>query len=165
MSDQRTLLDRVAGTWGIEEGGGFPGEALRQLFDLPLVWVLAQDAAASTTIAATKIWSNPYSYPVEIMLFEVNPSAAVTGDTTNHGTLTITVDDGANGAPATAAEITSDTDAPGEGSWSADIDETGRLTKANCVVAAGANVFYTQTKGGTGVQFPERAVKLRLRRV
>jgi hypothetical protein len=161
MSDHNTLLNRLRGTLGIEEAAA----AFEQLFEIPVVLTLAADGAAGTTIAATKWWSNPFDYPVQIVSFEVNPDASVTGDATNIGTITLTVDDGANGAPATAAEITTDTDAPGEGSWSADVDETGRLTAANCIVNAGANIFYAQTKGGTGVQLPARALKLRLRRI
>jgi hypothetical protein len=155
-------LDNVQRKLGGDVADGEGGYATaRQLFEFAVTERLAADGAAGTTIAATKFWTNPFPFSVELVEFSVNPDAAVTGDTTNHGTITMTVDDGANGAPATGAEITTDTDAPGEGNWSQDVKETGRRTVANVRVAPGANVFYTQTKGGTGVQFPARVIACR----
>lgn len=165
MSDQKTLLDRMAGTWGIEEGGGFPGEALRQLFDLDKNERLAADGAAGTVIANTKFWSNPYSYPVQIVAMSVNVDANAAGDPTNFGSLLLNVDDALGGAPVNAAFVNTNTGAGGGGNWVAGVDEVATLVPANCVVQPGANVFYQQTKAGTGVQFGIRTLKMRLRRV
>ena len=165
MSDQKTLLDRLAGTLGIEEGGGFPGEAMRQLYDLDKTERLVADGDAASTLANTKFWSNPYSYPVQLVRFAVNVDANVAGHATTIGTVEIYTDDGAGGTPVLAASVTTDTDAPGGGNWVAGVDEVAALTPANCVVAAGANVFYKQTKGSTGVAMPVRTFKARFRRI
>lgn len=162
MGQLDNVQKKLGGDVAADEGGY---GTVRNLFEFAVTERLAADGAAGTTIAATKLWTNPYPFSVELVEFSVNPDAAVTGDTANHGTITITVDDGANGAPATAAEITSDTDAPGEGNWLADVKEVGRRTVANVRVAPGANVFYTQTKGGTGVQFPARMLACRFARL
>lgn len=164
MSDQKTLLDRLAGTLGIEEGGGFPGEAMRQLFDIDKTERLVADGDAASTLANTKFWSNPHSYPVQLLRFAVNVDSNVAGHATNIGTVEIYTDDGAGGTPVLAASVNT-TLTTGGGNWVAGVDEVATLTAANCVVAAGANIFYKQTKGASGVAFPIRTFKARFRRV
>lgn len=160
MSDQKTLLDRMRGTWGVEEAA----EAFSQLLDLDKTERLVADGDAASTLANTKMWSNPYSYPVQIVRFAVNADSAVTGHATNIGTIDILRDDGADGTPVVAATVNT-TLTTGGGNWAADIDEVGVLTPANCIVEAGGNVFYRQTKGASGVAFPIRTLKLRFRRI
>lgn len=160
MSAWKTLIDRLSGTLGIEDDGGFPGEPLRQMFDISvMVPSLAGDGDAASTLANTKFWSNSFSYPVQIVAASVNADAAVTGDANDHATISLLVDDGAAGTPVAAASVTSD-----DNDWAAHIDEAMTLVPANCVVAAGANVFYAQAKGGSGVDLPVRTIKMRLRR-
>jgi hypothetical protein len=156
MSDWETIANRLVGAFGQEEDL----EAWREYFDIPVSEVFAADAAANTNTANTKLWSNPFSYPVEIKSVEINASSAITADATNYATITLYRDDGADATPvACAVRDTSATNV------AADIDAALTLTVANCVVASGASIFRNYLKASAGVQLPEHALKLRLRRV
>jgi hypothetical protein len=141
------------------------GDVMDHLTDFVVQERLAADGAANTTIAATKMWVNPYQFPVRIVRAIISCDAAVTAHADNHATFTLQVDDGANGAPATAASATTDADDSNPFGTTADVAEAMTLTGANCTVAPGACVFYAQAKGGSGVQLPARMVSLRLRRM
>ncbi len=159
MSDWEKIANRLAGAFGQEEAI----EAFRQFFDVGVTVAVAADAAANTNTSATKIWSNPFDYPVEVKSIDVNTDSAVTAHASNYVDITITRDDGAGTAPVTCATLT--TDADSATNIAANVDKAFTLTAANCTIAAGANIFRTYAKAGSGVQLPAHTVKLRLRRV
>lgn len=134
-----------------------------QLTDVPVNHSLAADGAANTAISATKIFCNPFDFTLRIARAVVSPDAAVAEDATNNAVITLSVDDGANGAPETAATV--DSDVGSGGNWAADTAKEFTLSAGGVLIAPGANLFLAQTKGGTGVQLPARTVALRLRRV
>lgn len=141
------------------------GGPVDQLTDLVITERLAADGAANTTISATKMWVNPFNFPVRIVRAILSNDAAVTAHADNHATITLSTDDGANGAPATAASITSDADDDNPLGATADVAVDFTLTPANCILAPGACLFYAQAKGGTGVQLGVRTMAVRLRRI
>jgi hypothetical protein len=155
MANTKVILNRFAGTVGIEQ----TVEDLQQLFDVPCVQPIAADAAASTNTANAKLWSNPFDYPVVLVSAKVNPSSIVTTNATDYATYTLYRDDGANTAQVACAAVASNA-----ASWAEDIAQAFTLTPANCVVAAGANVFRTVLKSGNGVQLPIHTLALRFRR-
>ncbi len=159
MSAWETVLNRMAGAFGQEEAS----EAWRQFFDIGVSVAVAADAAANTNTAITKIWSNPFDYPVKIESFELNADSAITGHASNYVDITISRDDGADTAPVTCATLTTDLDVAAN--IAADVDRAATLTPGNCTVAAGGNIFRTYAKAGSGVQLPVHTLKMRLRRV
>jgi len=162
MSNEATSLQqKVAGTSALDLGGA-AGAA--KLYDFPPQCVpLAADGAAGTVIAATKFWTNPFDFSVLVVGLHVSADAGVAADPANYGTELILADNGAGGAAATAASYSTQTAA--QGALVANIGKAGVLTQANCVVPPGGNLWYQQTKAGTGVQLPLRTLGVRLRRL
>jgi hypothetical protein len=158
MSAWETVSNRLAGAFGQEEAS----EAWREFFDVGVSVPVAADAAANTNTAITKIWSNPFSYPVKVEVFEINADAAIAVNGSNYVDMTISRDDGADTAPVTCATrstINTSTNI------AAVIDAAFTLTPGNCTVAAGGNIFRTYAKQGSGFQLPAHTLKMRLRRV
>lgn len=159
MSEAETFRNRLVGTFCQEE----EKEVGDQFFDLPvMLGPFVVDAAASTNTSNTKLWSNPFDYPMRIESVEGNYDAAVTVDGTNYAQEFLYVDDGAAGTPAQAAvrsTINTSTNI------AAGIDAAFTLTKANATIAPGANVFRRVLKSGSGVVLPIHMLKMRLRRV
>jgi hypothetical protein len=142
------------------------GDVSDQLTDFLVTKDFAADSAANSTIAQTVLFNNLYNFPVRLVrAVIVTSGAAVTPDANNHATLTLQVDDGANGAPATAGTTTSDSDDANPFGTTADVAEAFTLTGANCTIPPGGNLMFVQAKGGTGVQLPIRTVTCRLRRM
>ncbi len=155
MSNTKVLLNRLGGAFGQEE----LTEDFQQLFDVPHVLAVAADAAASTNTANTKMWSNPFDYPLVLVSAKVNPASIVTTNATDYATYTLYRDDGANTAAVACAAVASNA-----ASWAEDIAQAFTLTAGNCVIAAGANVFRNILKAGNGVQLPVHTLQLRFRR-
>jgi hypothetical protein len=156
QTNERILQDKIAGTSALDLGGQ---ATVNKMFDIGYSVTLAA-SIASGTVAATHLWSNPFDFPVLMTSVEVNPGAAVAFDATNFAVLAITVDDGAATTAVAAGSFMTNAV-----NWASKIDLAATLNLANCVVAAGANVFYTLTKNGAGVVTPSTALKARFRRL
>jgi len=159
MASADKVKMRLAGTDGIEDGAE---DTVNQLTDIPWVITLAADGATSTAIAITKSFTNPFDFTLKVVSVGVSAGAGVTADATNNATTVISTDNGADSAPATAAQLV--TDVAG-GNWVTDILKAFTLTPANCLLPPGGNLFYTQTKAASGVQLPVRNIVVRMRRV
>lgn len=159
MSLRTDLLARGIGTWGIEEAAQNE-EAWRQFFDERESREYAVDAGATTSLANTKIWSNYLDFDLRAVSVEINPSAAIAISGTDYATYDLLVDDGLGGVPVVFATLNTSTG----NTVAAGIDRALDLTKANCLVRAGSNIYRRVTKtGGSGRQIPEHAIKFRLR--
>jgi hypothetical protein len=157
MSDQANLIARVLGTWGIEEAP----EALLQLFDVATSRENAIDAGATTNLANTKIWSSPGDYDLRAVSVEINPGAAMTPDATNFAVYDLLADDGLGGTPVVFATLNTAAGAV----LAAGVDRALVLTKANCLIKTGSNIYRRVVKNGAGgLQVPAHAIKFRLRR-
>jgi hypothetical protein len=162
MSNEATRLQqKVAGTAALDERGP-AGAAM--LFDFPPQCLpLAADGAAGTTIAATKFWTNPFDFAVLVVGLTVSADAAVAADANNYGTEIILADNGAGAAAVQAATYSTQTAA--QGALVQNVGKAGVVATTNIAVPAGGNLWYQQTKTGTGVQFPLRTLGVRLRRL
>ncbi len=163
MSNEATTLQqKIAGTSALDLGGA---AGANKLFDFDKSFALAADGAANTAIAATKFWTNPFPFSVLVVGLVVSADAAVAADggSGNYGTEIVLADNGAGGAAAVAASYSTQTAA--QGALAQNIGKAGVLTPANCVVPPGGNLWYQQTKTGTGVQFPLRTLAVQLRRL
>jgi hypothetical protein len=158
MGLMQKLIARIIGTEGIEEAAENP-EAVLQLYDVAESREFAIDAGATTNLANTKIWSSPIDFDLRAVKAEINTGSAITADATNFAVYDLLVDDGAGGTPAVFATLnTSATNT------AAGIDTELVLTRANCLVKAGSNVYRRVVKNGAGgLQVPAHAVKFRLR--
>jgi hypothetical protein len=89
-------------------------------------------------------------------------AAALTAHDTNNAVISFRTDDGADSTPAIAISWTTST--TGTGNWVADIPESGTITAANAVLAAGACLHFGITKGSSGVVVPVTYFSIRLQR-
>jgi len=141
------------------------GGPVDQLTDIAVSKDLPLDGAAATAIGQTILFNNSFNFPLRLVRATiVTSAAAVVAHADNHATITLQVDDGLNGAPATAATATTDLDDPNPFGTTADVAEDMGLTAANCLIPPGGNLMLVQTKGGTGVVLPLRCISFRLRR-
>ena len=118
--------------------------------------VVAADGNAADNTALTKIFANPYSFPVRINAVKIHPSAALTANATNYATYAIAVDDGIGGAPATALSVLTNAT-----SWTANNAVT--LTVSNAALLAvpvGGSVWRSNLKSGAGVVVPAHVVTM-----
>lgn len=156
QTNRQIAQDRFAGTVCNDIGGI---DTVHQLFDGQWQERIT-NTAANATIAATKFWSNPFDFSV-VCTFELNCDAAVAANATNYATHTITVDNGADGSPVTGATFTT-----AATNYAADIDVASLTSNtSNCVVVAGANVFYAVSQAAAGVALPVRTLKMRFTRL
>lgn len=118
----------------------------------------AADGMASTTTADTLFWINPFDFSLKIVSARLVSASALTADAANYATITVKVDDGANGTPATA--LTWETSLTGTGSWVADTGESATVTAANAVVVAGGCLHFNIAKAGTGVVVPALFIQI-----
>jgi hypothetical protein len=155
QTNREIFQDRIAGTTANDIGGA---ATVAGMFDGQWIERIAT-TAANGSIAATKFWSNPLPFPV-VATFWLNCDSAVAFNATNYATHTISVDDGADTSPVTAATFLTNAV-----NYAADIDVTASTSNtANCVVAAGANVFYAVTQAAAGVSLPVRVLKMKFHR-
>lgn len=118
-----------------------------ELFALAPQTVVAVDGNAADNTALTKIFTNPFAFPLRIAVGKINPSAAVTANATNYATIAVATDDGVGGAPATALTILTNAT-----SWTANNSVT--LTVSNYAllnVPVGGSIWRSQLKSGAGV--------------
>lgn len=128
----------------------------------------ADDGMASTATSATKFWVNPYDFDVQLVSFNYSPNGGgVTANDAAYATAQLLVDDAANGAPAAALEMATQTTASGgTGNISEDVavSNTSR-TPANTTVKPGAGVWFAITKTGAGVVMRAGRFTARVRRI
>lgn len=152
QTNREVFKDRLAGTHGNDIGGSATVEGMFSIGQTERI----TNTLANASISATKFWSNPHPFPV-VATFYLNNDAAVAANATNFASHNITIDDGADGSPVAAASFSTATT-----NYAADIDATATTSNtANCVIAAGANVFYAVVMNGTGVALPVRTLKMR----
>src|SRR5687768_12134846 len=150
MSDVGTILDKFVGTTGLDLGQ----EALvgiRGLFAKEAVFVkAAADGAAGTTTALTKMWTNPYPYPLRVDRVLYQPDAGLTADNTNYATIILSKDDGADSAPAAVCSM--NTQLTGTGTFATDVSKVAAETMfaADRVLAVGGNFWFSITKTAAG---------------
>jgi hypothetical protein len=168
MSDVNQFKKAFSGLAAAANTDTTPTEAeggpIDQLTDIVIQERLAADGAANSTISATKMFVNVFNFPLKIVRATISTDAAVTPHASNYADFALSVDDGANGSPATAATATSDSDDANPFGTTADVAEDMTLAPANCTIPPGGCLFYAQTKAGSGVQLPARMVSVRLRR-
>jgi hypothetical protein len=152
QTNREILKDRIAGTLANDIGGAATVEGMFTIGHVERI----TNTAANGAISIAKFWSNPHPFPV-VGVFYLNCDAAVAFNATNFANHIISVDDGANTAPVVGATFTTSTV-----NYAADIDATPTTSNtANCVIAAGANVFYEVTQNAAGVALPVRMLKMR----
>jgi hypothetical protein len=161
MSAHETIRNRLVGAFGQEDGtaGAIPSDAWNEFFDIAVTLPVVVDAAASTNTANTVMWSNPFSYPVQIVRAAWN-GGTTAAEASNYATLSIYTDDGAATTPILAGQFTTATVA-----ITASVDRVITLTPTNCTVVAGANIWRNHLKTGSGVVVAAGIWKLRLRKV
>jgi hypothetical protein len=120
------------------------------------------DSMATDATAATLVWVNPYDFAVKIVSGRLVSAAALTAHDTNNAVISFRTDDGADSTPAIAISWTTST--TGTGNWVADIPESGTITAANAVLAAGACLHFGITKGSSGVVVPVTYFSVRIQR-
>jgi hypothetical protein len=122
----------------------------------------ADSMATDVTAAVLTPFVNPFDFPVKVVSGRLVSAAALTAHDTNNAVISFRTDDGADSVPAIAISWTTST--TGTGNWVADIPESGTVTAANVVLAAGACLHFGITKGGSGVIVPVTQFTLRLQR-
>ncbi len=124
----------------------------------------ADDSMAADATTDTQVWTNPFDFPVEIVSGTYTATNTITAHDTNYAQLKIGTDDGAAGSISNAliweTKITA-----GTGNVAAKIPEaqTGR-TAAACTIAAGASMYFSIAKQGSGVVVRAGKINVRLRR-
>lgn len=147
-----------------QDSGGMP--TVDQMLDISKEFLkAAADSMAADTTAATKFWTNPFDFPVEIMSGIISPNAGLTAHDTNYAQVQVLTDNAADSAPAVALQWDTTLTGGGTGTWATDIVEANTTrTVANCTVLPGANVFFAIAKQGSGVVVPIHTVAIKLRR-
>ncbi len=110
------------------------------------------DAMAADATAECRGFRFPFAGIVTGITLTLH--AALTGDAANHFTMTVSKRDAAGANLTTLGTITSDSDAPGNGSFVAFVGEALTLTNANLQVVAGGFCTWSIAKGGAGVVVP-----------
>lgn len=152
---------KLAGDLAQDSGGQ---AIVNQLFDFYIDAVkAAADGMASTTTAATKFWTNPFDFNCYVVSGVISPDATLTANDTNFATITVEVDDAANGTPAAALTWTTTT--TGTGNWAVDTNEVHNTrTAANCTIVPNAAVHYQIAKAASGVVVPASRISVRVRK-
>ncbi len=156
MSDLYDIQAKIAGTLGLDEGGE---TAVANLFAFSERVTHASAENAATNVANTKVFVNPYAYPLRVMAANYNPTGAgLTADNTNNATINILTDDGAGGTPVAAltAVTTLNTSVTGAtGNWAQNVSENFAVSNAAAqAVPVGGVVWFNVVKAGTGVDIP-----------
>lgn len=180
MGQVNNVIKKVAGDLAADEGGL---ATANRLFDLTAVFQKpAADGAAATATTSTKgngvngingSFTNPYDFDLAVVGFVISPNATLTADAANFATINVETDDAADGAPAAAASLATTIAAPGSGNWAVDVAQAvregvttkGVFTPTNQRLRAGANLFISIAKSGTGVVVPICTITVLLRRL
>lgn len=168
MSFVTSLLKRLGGAFAQEDANtaGLSVEnTIGSVFDFQVQFQkAADDGMASTATADTKFWTNPYTFPVQIVAASYNADGAITADNANYATVSVKADDGLGGATAAIAQWV--TQITGSGNIVAQIAKAATLLNtASVAVPAGASLFFNVAKTGTGVIVRSGVFTLRCRKV
>lgn len=153
MSALSTIQDKIIGVQALDVTS--PADAVAELFAFPRSVAHASAENATTNVANTKVFVNPFSYPLKIKRAVYNPTGAgLTADNTNFATINILVDDGANGTPAIGlvAVTTLNTSVTGAtGNWTEDTNVNFAVLNAeNIDVPVNGVVWFNIVKSGAG---------------
>ena len=116
------------------------------------------DALAATATAETRGTFNPYAGIV--MSITLAMHVAVTGDTTNGFTMTVSKRDAAGASLTTLGTISSVNAVAANGNFVAFVPKAFTLTNANLQVVAGGSYTWSIAKNGTGVVVPTFTVQI-----
>lgn len=163
MSDALKLRNRIA-AFAQEES--LPIDCL---FDDYVIFdKAADDGTAGTTTADTKIWCNPYDFPVQIVALTYNATGAgITADPANYAQIQAKTDDGLGGATTVGMQLSTQPVANGgTGNVSANVGvQTNVKQSGGGVVPVNGNLFVAIAKQGTGVVVRAGKINVRLRRI
>ncbi len=166
MSNVGDMQVRLAGTLGLDEGGE---SATRELFAVVAQYSHASAEAAGVNVANTRIWTNPYSFPVKIRSAIYAPDGALTASNTDYATITLYSDDAAAGAKVTSHVIatTLNSATGASGNWTQNIAVNFALSNAagSAVPARGSLYFGIVKTGGTGVDVPAGTIFVNLEKL
>jgi hypothetical protein len=160
MSDLGDVKRVMAGTTALQYGGL---DTIHQLTDIVVNFTKSSaDSMATDATTVGVFWTNPFDFPLKVVGAKLVSASTLTASDSHYATISIQVDDGANGAPAVAASWATTT--TGTGNWAADTAESATITAANAVVAAGACLHFAIAKTGNGVAVPVSYYSIRLQR-
>ncbi len=152
MADPSDIQAKIAGTLGLDEGGE---TAVANLFGFHERITHASAENAVTNVANTKVFVNPYPYPLRLLGASYNPTGAgLTADNTNFATINVLTDDGAGGTPVAglSAVTTLNTSVTGAtGNWTQNISENFAVSNGAALgVPVGGVVWFNIVKSGAG---------------
>lgn len=152
MSDLTTIQKKIVGHQALDAGGD---AAVASLFSFAERINHASTENAVTNVANTKMFVNPYSYPLRVLSAKYNPTGAgLTADNTNFATINILTDDGAGGTPVAgmSAISTLNTSVTGAtGNWAQNVNVNfATVNGAALAVPVGGVVWYNVVKSGAG---------------
>lgn len=160
MSDETYIQDIERGKLGDARGVTDALAAVKQRHTRVYRWkklllatgtVLADAMAADATAES---FGGRIPFAGIVTKIVLTASVAVTGDAANHATVTVSKRDAAGANLTTLGTLTTDSDAPGQGSLVAFLGELFTLTNANLEVVAGGTFTWSVAKGGAGVVLP-----------
>ncbi len=167
MTIVREFIAKLAGTFGIDQGGTSGEDATNAIFDVylrPSIAAVSADASRSEFV-----YHNTTGYKLQLISAKLISTGTLTANGSNYAE--ITVSHGTVGAFLSAATCSTDSDvaaaAGGTGDWVADTPETLLLssTQANLELAEGGfTKVLTDSTPGTGVAVPQYLLCLRYRR-
>lgn len=162
MSDAQKLRNRLA-AFAQEEG--LPIDCLFDMYaDIDKA---ADDGMASTTTAATRVWTNPYDFPVQLVGLSYSANGAITADATNYAQIQALTDDGLGGAQVVGMQLSTQPVANGgTGNISTNVGvSTAVKQSGGGVVPVNGNLFFAIAKQGSGVVVRAGKICMRLRRI
>jgi hypothetical protein len=149
----------------VQTAAGAPMPVVHQFSDLFAAFIkAAADGAAATPTADTLFYSNPYDFTMYVVSAKFTPTGAgITADNVNFATLAVKTNDGAGGATATAASIT--TAITDSGNFTQNQSKSFTLiTGANIAVPPGGGLWLNIAKAAAGVVVPAGFFTVRLQR-
>lgn len=154
MSNAADIQTKFAGSVALDEGGE---SAVFELFAVASQYSHGSAENASTNVANTRIWSNPYSFSVRVGRACYAPDGTLTADNTNYAQIQLLTDDG-NAGTKTVSHIIQTTlnSATGaSGNFAANIVENFALSNATAnVIPAGGGLYFNIVKQGSGGDVP-----------
>lgn len=165
MSDASDIQMKMAGTVALDEGGE---SAVRELFAVPISYSHASAEAAGVNVANTRIWSNPFSFPVRINRAVYAPDGTLSADNTNYAQVALLTDDGNAGTKTTShiLQTTLNTVTGASGNIATNICKNFALSNATAnVIPVGGGLYFNITKQGTGGDVPAGTILVTLEKL
>lgn len=152
MSVLKEIQNKIAGTLGNDSGGE---PAVRELFAFHERITHASAENATTNVANTKLFANPYSYPLRLIGAKYNPTGGgLTADNTNFATINVLTDDGLGGTPVAglSAVATLNSSVTGAtGNWTQNVNVNFAVTNGAATgVPVNGVVWFNVVKSGAG---------------